>query len=407
MTQLGDGVRIYAVATTTGDLCALAERLPNNNGNNDAAATGCGSPLTQTEPTTIASFQANESTPTISYGITLDNVAAVSFLAAGQEVTVRVKDNVWAYEATIRRSAPSLSNSMTAAQRPFASRHSRLAQCRLSLEPSQPKPANRLRSSRASTTRVFSSPPLAVNRLALERMPAALGDDLRPPPVRDRGLVVHRVPDRAPDLAPTPPRFPSCFPSGFGAEVREDPEVDDAQRLRPRRPPAATAELLPTPAPCHAAGARRPRPPSSDGSSAASPDSRIQWGGTAVAAVDQQDVGLLHPGHPAIAREARQRGELQHAERASTGAASSRRPATNPTRGRARKRVAYAAVGMQSASHSSIGFPGAVQRGADARVPDAAGREEELHAKRFQWPVPETTSTSPSTQTIAVSSSIA
>ncbi len=98
VTQLADGVRIYAVATTTGGLCALAERLPNNNGNNDAAAMGCGSPLTQTQPTTIASFQANESTPTISYGIALDNVAAVLFMAAGQEVTVPVKDNVWAYE---------------------------------------------------------------------------------------------------------------------------------------------------------------------------------------------------------------------------------------------------------------------------------------------------------------------
>jgi len=98
VTQLADGVRIYAVATTTGGLCALAERLPNNNGNKNAAAMGCGSPLTQTQPTTIAGFQANESTPTISYGIALDNVAAVSFVAAGQEVTVPVKDNVWAYE---------------------------------------------------------------------------------------------------------------------------------------------------------------------------------------------------------------------------------------------------------------------------------------------------------------------
>ena len=98
VTQLPDGVRIYAVATTTGGLCALAERLPNNDGSNDAAAMGCGSPLTQTHPTTIAGFRASESTPIISYGIALDNVVAVSFMAAGQEVTVPVKDNVWAYE---------------------------------------------------------------------------------------------------------------------------------------------------------------------------------------------------------------------------------------------------------------------------------------------------------------------
>ena len=98
VTQLADGIRIYAVATKTGGLCALAERLPNNNGKNDAAAMGCGSPLTQSQPTTAASFQANESTPPISYGIALDSVTAVSFMAGGQEVTVPVKNNVWAYE---------------------------------------------------------------------------------------------------------------------------------------------------------------------------------------------------------------------------------------------------------------------------------------------------------------------
>src|SRR5216683_1716770 len=98
VTQLADGVRIYAVATKTGALCALAERLQNNNGKNDAAAMGCGSPLTQSQPTTAASFQANEATPPISYGIALDSVTAVSFMAGGQEVTVPVKNNVWAYE---------------------------------------------------------------------------------------------------------------------------------------------------------------------------------------------------------------------------------------------------------------------------------------------------------------------
>jgi hypothetical protein len=98
VTQLADGVRIYAIATKTGELCALAERLPNNNGKNDAAAMGCGSPLTQGKPTSAASFQRNEATPPISYGIALDSVTAVSFMAGGQEVTVPVKNNVWAYE---------------------------------------------------------------------------------------------------------------------------------------------------------------------------------------------------------------------------------------------------------------------------------------------------------------------
>jgi hypothetical protein len=98
VTQLADGVRIYAVATKDGELCAVAERLPNNDGRDDASALGCGSALSRSQPTTAESFQANESTPPISWGIALDGVSAVSFTAGGQEVTVPVENNVWAYE---------------------------------------------------------------------------------------------------------------------------------------------------------------------------------------------------------------------------------------------------------------------------------------------------------------------
>jgi len=96
--QLTDGARIYAVATQDRQLCALAERLTNNTGKSDAAAMGCGNPLTQTQPSTAETFRANRSTPAISWGIALDSVTAVSFMAGGQEVTVPVKNNVWAYE---------------------------------------------------------------------------------------------------------------------------------------------------------------------------------------------------------------------------------------------------------------------------------------------------------------------
>lgn len=96
--RLSDGVRIYAVATKDGQLCALAEGLPNNNGKNDAAAMGCGSPLTQSQPSTAGTFGRSESAPAISFGIALDSVAAVSFMAGGREVTVPVNNNVWAYE---------------------------------------------------------------------------------------------------------------------------------------------------------------------------------------------------------------------------------------------------------------------------------------------------------------------
>ncbi len=98
--RLSDDARIYVVATKDGQLCVLAERLLNNNGKSDAAGMGCGSPLTQSEPSTAATFARNESSPTISWGITLDSVTAVSFMAGGHEVRVPVEDNVWAYEGT-------------------------------------------------------------------------------------------------------------------------------------------------------------------------------------------------------------------------------------------------------------------------------------------------------------------
>jgi hypothetical protein len=98
VTELADGIRIYAVATRDGKLCALAERLPNNDGKNDAWATSCGSPLTQSEPSTATSFRPNEEGPAVTWGIALDGVTAVSFTAGGRAVTVPVRNNVWAYE---------------------------------------------------------------------------------------------------------------------------------------------------------------------------------------------------------------------------------------------------------------------------------------------------------------------
>jgi hypothetical protein len=96
--QLPGGARIYAVATKDGELCVLAAGLRNNNGKFDAAGMGCGSPLTQSQPSTAATFARNESSPAISWGIALDSVTAVSFMAGRHEVTVPVTNNVWAYE---------------------------------------------------------------------------------------------------------------------------------------------------------------------------------------------------------------------------------------------------------------------------------------------------------------------
>jgi hypothetical protein len=95
--ELSGGARIYAVATKKGQLCVLGAGL-NGNGRNDSAAMGCGFPLTQSQPSTAGTFGGSGSAPAISWGIAIDSVAAVSFMAGGQEVTVPVTNNVWAYE---------------------------------------------------------------------------------------------------------------------------------------------------------------------------------------------------------------------------------------------------------------------------------------------------------------------
>jgi hypothetical protein len=84
------GARIYVVATNTGQLCVLAERKIGG------AGMGCGSRLTQSQPTTAASFNVNHER--ITWGITVDGVTAVSFIAGGKQVTVPVVHNVWVYQ---------------------------------------------------------------------------------------------------------------------------------------------------------------------------------------------------------------------------------------------------------------------------------------------------------------------
>lgn len=104
--KLPDGARVYAVAATGGELCVVMERMPRlaRNMKPGGYTTGCTSPLTQKLPTTIESFRAwkklggsHQESPALSWGITLDGVTAISFMAGRHELTVPVKHNVWVY----------------------------------------------------------------------------------------------------------------------------------------------------------------------------------------------------------------------------------------------------------------------------------------------------------------------
>jgi len=95
--RLPSSARIYTIATTTGKLCVLIEEQP---GTNMGSATGCGNPLSQSQPTTAETIRPNEQTPPLNFGIAKDGVTAVSFPAGGVEQTIPVVGNVWAYEGS-------------------------------------------------------------------------------------------------------------------------------------------------------------------------------------------------------------------------------------------------------------------------------------------------------------------
>jgi hypothetical protein len=95
VSQLDGGQRIYVIGTTTNMLCVLIEEHP---GTSEGSAVGCGDPLSQAQPTTVETIRDNQQTPPLAFGVARDDVSSVSFQAGGEDKTVPVVDNVWAYE---------------------------------------------------------------------------------------------------------------------------------------------------------------------------------------------------------------------------------------------------------------------------------------------------------------------
>ena len=88
--SLPDDRMLYVITNTHGDLCVVVE--------GPTPPLSCGSGLSQSRPTTVATAFDPGTSQRISMGVAIDGVTAVSFTAEGNEVTVPVKDNVWAYE---------------------------------------------------------------------------------------------------------------------------------------------------------------------------------------------------------------------------------------------------------------------------------------------------------------------
>ncbi len=169
--------------------------------------------------------------------------------------------------------------------------------------------------------------------------------------------------------------------------VREDREVDDAQRLIATGGRLPVDEVLPdTGGHHHAPGAqshpdrlvqrrqeiRQPGLPH--------PVAQVQG----VAAVHQQDVCLSDPGDPALFVDAGQRGELQHAQGLPTQFAHGGAGFLSADEPPCRRRTAHGVPVPRGGDAEGVGlgdrFAQEVdQRVVDARVLDAGGREQKLH----------------------------
>jgi hypothetical protein len=91
---LTNGRRLWVVTDTDGDLCIILQGPATDSW----SAGGCGAVLNASQPTTLASFAEGPGIPPVTFGVALDGVVAVSFIANDRTVTVPVTDNVWAYE---------------------------------------------------------------------------------------------------------------------------------------------------------------------------------------------------------------------------------------------------------------------------------------------------------------------
>jgi hypothetical protein len=93
--EVPSGMRFYTIPTSAGDLC-LANVYPPGS-SNAKGGYGCGDSLSQSAPVTLVSEEPAGPATATSYGLAMDGVTAVSFMAEGAERTVPVANNVWIY----------------------------------------------------------------------------------------------------------------------------------------------------------------------------------------------------------------------------------------------------------------------------------------------------------------------
>lgn len=93
---LPDGRNLYLVPSVGGKLCVLAAGLSES----------CGDALSREAPITFTISANGVGSRPLIYGVALDDVVSVAFRTGGVDVTLPVRDNVFAYEGPPYEGAP-------------------------------------------------------------------------------------------------------------------------------------------------------------------------------------------------------------------------------------------------------------------------------------------------------------
>jgi len=93
---LPDGRNLYLVPSVNGKLCVLAAGLSES----------CGDALTREAPITFTISANGVGSRPLIYGVALDDVVSVAFRTGGVDVTLPVRNNVFAYEGPPYQGSP-------------------------------------------------------------------------------------------------------------------------------------------------------------------------------------------------------------------------------------------------------------------------------------------------------------
>ena len=87
---LPDGDKVYVVPTSKAKLCIVVA----------TSTASCSDPVTRDNPITMTTSDAGPSAPPVVWGVTTDDVTAVSFTATGNPVSVPVRNNFYAWQGS-------------------------------------------------------------------------------------------------------------------------------------------------------------------------------------------------------------------------------------------------------------------------------------------------------------------